>query len=127
MATFQAPDPHLASQIAALRQRFGPIDVIENQTLAIPGSIDTYQLRAQNPHGPFGQPLLRLVSGHYPSGPGQVALTSGLASDLGLTDRRHLHARAGRPGGWSASSRTRRACWTSSPSWCPARSARRPR
>jgi putative ABC transport system permease protein len=84
MATFQAPDPHLASQIASLRQRFAPVDVIENQTLAIPGSISTYQLRAQNPHGPFGQPLLSLVSGHYPSGPGQVALTSGLASDLNL-------------------------------------------
>jgi len=46
MATFQAPDPHLASQIAALQQRFHPTDVIENQTLAIPGSISTYQLRA---------------------------------------------------------------------------------
>jgi putative ABC transport system permease protein len=84
MATIQAPDPHLASQIAALRQRFGRLDVIENQALAIPGSINTYQLRAQNPHGPFGQPLLSLVSGHYPSGPRQVALTSGLASDLNL-------------------------------------------
>jgi putative ABC transport system permease protein len=84
MATFQAPDPHLASQIAALRQRFGTVDVIENQTLAIPGSVNTYQLRAQDPHGPFGQRLLGLVSGHYPSGPGQVALTSGLASQLGL-------------------------------------------
>ena len=35
-----------------------------------PGSIDTYDLRAQNPHGPFGQPMLSLVSGHYPSRPG---------------------------------------------------------
>ncbi|MBO0817797.1 MAG: hypothetical protein J2P30_21920, partial [Actinobacteria bacterium] len=26
MATFQAPDPHLASQIAALQQRFPPLD-----------------------------------------------------------------------------------------------------
>ena len=52
-ATFQAPDPHLASQIAALRHRFGRVDVIENQTVAIPGSIDTYDLRAQNPHGPY--------------------------------------------------------------------------
>jgi putative ABC transport system permease protein len=84
MATFQAPDPHLASQIAALRHRFGRVDVIENQAIAIPGSVSTYQLRAQNPHGPFGQPMLSLVSGHYPSGPGQVALTSGLASDLNL-------------------------------------------
>jgi putative ABC transport system permease protein len=83
-ATFQAPDPHLASQIAELRHRFGPVDVIENQTVAIPGSIDTYQLRAQNPHGPYGQPMLSLVSGHFPAGPRQVAVTSGLASDFGL-------------------------------------------
>ena len=83
MATFQAPDPHLASQIAAL-QRFHPLDVIENQTFAIPGSVNTYQLRAQNPHGPYGQPMLSLVSGHFPTGAGQVAVTSGVASDFGL-------------------------------------------
>jgi putative ABC transport system permease protein len=84
MATFQAPDPHLASQIAALQQRFSPVDVIENQTVAIPGSINTYQLRAQNPHGPYGQPMLSLVSGHFPAGAGQVAVTNGVASDFGL-------------------------------------------
>ncbi len=84
-ATFQAPDPHLASQIAALRHRFGRVDVIENQTIAIPGSIDTYDLRAQNPHGPYGQPMLSLVSGHYPAGPGQVAVTSGVAATFHLT------------------------------------------
>jgi putative ABC transport system permease protein len=85
MATFQAPDPHLASQIASLRHRFGTIDVIENQTVAIPGSINTYDLRAQNPHGRYGQPLLSLVSGHYPDGPGQVAVTSGVATPLHLS------------------------------------------
>jgi len=84
MATFQAPDPHLASQIAALEQHYGRVDVIENQTVAIPGSIETYQVRAQNPHGPYGQPMLSLVSGHFPAGPGQVAVTSGVASDFGL-------------------------------------------
>ena len=62
-------DPHLASQIAALQHRFGRVDVIENQTIAIPGSINTYDLRAQNPHGPFGQPMLSLLSGRYPAGP----------------------------------------------------------
>ena len=84
MATFQAPGPHLASQIAALQHRFGQVDVIQNQTEAIPGSINTYDLRAQNPHGPYGQPMLSLVSGHYPAGPGQVAVTSGVASALHL-------------------------------------------
>jgi putative ABC transport system permease protein len=84
MATFQAPDPHLASQIATLQHRFAPVDVIENQTFAIPGSINTYQVRAQNPHGPYGQPMLSLVSGHFPAGAGEVAVTSGVASDFGL-------------------------------------------
>ena len=83
-ATYQAPDPHLASQIAALRHRFGRVDVIENQAAAIPGSINTYVLRAQNPHGPYGQPMLSLVSGHYPAGPGQVAVTSDLAATFHL-------------------------------------------
>ena len=83
-ATFQAPDPHLTSQIAALQHRFGRVDVIENQTVAIPGSINTFDLRAQNPRGPYGQPMLSLVSGHYPAGPGQVAMTSGVATAFRL-------------------------------------------
>ena len=84
LATFPAPDPHLAGQIAALQQRFGRVDVVENQTIAIPGSINTYQLRAQDPHGPFGQPMLSLVTGQYPTSPGQVAVTDGVASALNL-------------------------------------------
>ena len=84
MATFSAPDPQLATQIATLRHRFGQVDIIENQPIAIPGSIDTFDLRAQNPRGPFGPPMLTLVTGHYPAGPGQVALTSGVASALNL-------------------------------------------
>jgi putative ABC transport system permease protein len=84
LASFQAPDSHLASQIAALRHRFGRVDVIEDQAVAIAGSIQGYDLRAQDPHGPFGQPLLSLVSGHYPVGPGQVAVTPGLASTFNL-------------------------------------------
>ena len=85
LATFQAPDPHLATQIAALRHHFGSVDVIDNQTIAIPGSISTYNLRAQDPHGPFGQPMLSLVTGHYPTGPGQVAVTDGVAATFNLT------------------------------------------
>jgi putative ABC transport system permease protein len=83
MATLR-PGPDLSAQIAAIAHRFGRVDVIENETIPVPGSVLTYSLRAQNPHGPFGQPMLSLTSGHYPAGPGQVALTSGLASELGL-------------------------------------------
>ncbi|HEY7174592.1 MAG TPA: FtsX-like permease family protein [Micromonosporaceae bacterium] len=84
-ATFAGADPHLAAEIATLRQKYGSIDVIENQTLAIPSSVDTYDVRAQDPRGAFGTPMLRLVSGRYPAGAAEVALTSGLAKALGLT------------------------------------------
>jgi putative ABC transport system permease protein len=82
MATFPSLSAHVTAEIAALSHRFGRVDVIENEAFSVPGSVTTYSLRAQNPHGPFGQPMLTLVSGHYPSGTGQVALTSGVASDL---------------------------------------------
>ncbi len=84
LATYSAPDAHLASQIAALQQRFGLLDVIENQMLAVPGSVNSFDLRAQDPNGPFGGPMLQLLSGHYPTTAGQVALTPGVASELGL-------------------------------------------
>jgi putative ABC transport system permease protein len=84
MATFSSLSPRVAAQITAIGHRFGRVDVIENQTLAVPGSVATYSLRAQNPDGSFGQPMLSLVSGHYPAGSGQIALTSGVASQLRL-------------------------------------------
>jgi putative ABC transport system permease protein len=72
-------EPHLAADIAAIRQRFGPVDVIENQNIAT-GSVSPVQLRAQDPSGRYGQPTLALVSGHYPEGSGEVALTSQVAT-----------------------------------------------
>jgi putative ABC transport system permease protein len=84
MATFASLSPHASAEIAALAHRFGRVDVIENETLSVPGSVTTYSLRAQDLHGAFGQPMLSLVSGHYPSAAGQIALTSGVASELHL-------------------------------------------
>jgi putative ABC transport system permease protein len=84
LATFQAPGPQLATQIAALQGRFGRVDVIENQLHAIPGSIDTYDLRAQDPRGPFGQPMLTVLAGRHPAGPAEVAVTGGVAAAFSL-------------------------------------------
>ncbi|MGA7416799.1 MAG: FtsX-like permease family protein [Acidimicrobiales bacterium] len=84
-ASFTTYDAHTASVIANLQHRFGPVEVIENKTLSIPGSINTYQLRAQDPHGPFSGPMLSVLSGHLPSGADQVAVTSGVASAFHLS------------------------------------------
>jgi putative ABC transport system permease protein len=82
--SFTTYNAHAASVIASLEHRFGRVEVIENETRSIPGSINTYQIRAQVPHGPFSAPMISLVSGHFPSGAGQVAVTSGVASAFHL-------------------------------------------
>ena len=75
-------DPTLAADVATIQRRWGPADVIENQKIAT-GTTQSVQLRAEKPNGPFNSPLLSLVSGAYPSGPGQVALTSQVAALYG--------------------------------------------
>ena len=80
--TLPGTDPHLAADIAAIQGRWGPADLIENQNITT-GTTQSVQLRAENPHGHYNSPLLSLVSGTYPAGPGQVALTSQVASLYG--------------------------------------------
>jgi putative ABC transport system permease protein len=81
-ATLPGSDPQLAADIAAIQRGWGPADVIESQKIAT-GITQSVQLRAENPHGHFNAPLLGLVSGAYPAGPGQVALTSQVMSLYG--------------------------------------------
>src|SRR5580700_4193491 len=80
--TLPGADPQLAADIAAIQGRWGPADVIANQDIAN-GTTQPVQLRAENPHGHYNSPLLSLVSGTYPAGPGQVALTSQVATLYG--------------------------------------------
>ena len=70
---------------AKIHRLFGPADVIENQSVPVPGTLNTFDLRAQNPHGPFGQPMLSLVSGQYPTAANDIAVTSGVATDFTLS------------------------------------------
>jgi putative ABC transport system permease protein len=78
LVTLPGTDPHLAADIAAIGQRFGPVQVIENRQVAT-GTTEGVQLRAQDPAGPYGGPRLALVSGRYPTGAGEVALTAHVA------------------------------------------------
>ena len=80
--TLPGSDPQLAAGIAAIAGRWGPADVIESQDIAT-GATQPVQLRAESPHGHYNSPLLGLVSGSYPAGPGQVALTSQVAALYG--------------------------------------------
>ena len=83
-ASFSGSPASVNAQIKNLENRWGRVDVIENESAQIPGTLNTFELRAQDPHGPYGGPLLSLVSGAYPATASQVAVTSGVASSFNL-------------------------------------------
>lgn len=66
----------------------GETKVVAEQRLST-GSLNPVDLRAESPNGPFANSSLALLDGHYPNGPGQVALTRSVASlyDVGVGDR----------------------------------------
>jgi putative ABC transport system permease protein len=79
LVTLPGSDPQLAADIATIGGRWGPADLIEKQTITT-GPRQSVQVRAESPHGYYNSPLLGLVSGTYPAGPGQIALTSQVAA-----------------------------------------------
>jgi putative ABC transport system permease protein len=95
-ASISGPPRAINADIATIERFFGRADVIENESVPVPGTLNTFDLRAQNPHGPFGGPLLSLVSGQYPAAANQIAVTSGVAADF------NLHT----GGSWSVAGRT---------------------
>jgi putative ABC transport system permease protein len=82
LVTLPGSDPRLAADIAAIAGRWGPADLIEEQNVTT-GTRQSMQLRAESPHGHYNSPLLSLVTGTYPAGPGQVALTRAVATRYG--------------------------------------------
>ena len=93
------PGPNgIAADTNAARQRFGTVEAIAHEGVPVPGSITPVDLRAQDPHGAFSKPMLRLISGNYPSGPAQAAVTVTAATTFTL--------KIGSP--WSVNGRTLR-------------------
>jgi putative ABC transport system permease protein len=80
--TLPGSDPRLTADIAAIASRWGPADLIEEQKITT-GTEQSVQLRAESAHGHYNSVLLSLVSGTYPAGPGQVALTRAVATRYG--------------------------------------------
>lgn len=79
------PGGRVAEDLAAAHRAFGEVEAIVHENVPVPGSVLPIDLRAQDPHGIFGYPMLRLVSGRYPTGAGEVAVTSAVATTLDLT------------------------------------------
>src|SRR5262245_4025953 len=83
--TFDASDPQkLQAGLDVAKRSFGTLDVIGHRSVRVPGGVETVDYRSQIPGGPFGGELLSLRSGSYPQGPGEVAVTNGVADLLRL-------------------------------------------
>ncbi|MGH8981517.1 MAG: ABC transporter permease [Acidimicrobiales bacterium] len=83
--SFPGYGAHSADVISSIDRHYGRSEVIEQKPATVPGSIDTYQLVAENANGRYVGPMLSVVSGRVPSNAHEVAVTSGVASDF------HLH------------------------------------
>jgi putative ABC transport system permease protein len=86
--------PGLAKVVAKIEHAYGPATVIDDEPIAT-GQAGGADLRAQDPSAPYAKVLLALDSGRYPSGPGQVAVTQGLAQLYGLRTGATWHVPAG--------------------------------
>jgi putative ABC transport system permease protein len=84
-ASISGTPAQINAGIHAVQSHYGQADVIENESVPVPGTQNTFDLRAQDPHGPYGGPLLSLVSGQYPATANEIAVTSGVATDFHLT------------------------------------------
>ncbi|MDG6106208.1 FtsX-like permease family protein [Dactylosporangium aurantiacum] len=85
IATLRSTGAQADADVAALRAAFGTAEVIDHQSIPLPGSASGIDLRAQDPAGPFGWSTLRLRTGRYPQGPAEVAVTEQVAALFRLT------------------------------------------
>jgi putative ABC transport system permease protein len=70
------------ASVATAQRRFGQVEVIAHSPVAVPGSTTPLDVRAQDPQGRYGRPMLRLRQGRYPAAADEVALTKGAAELL---------------------------------------------
>ena len=83
--TFDGSDPQrLQAGLDAAERSFGTIEVIGHRSVPVPGDVEKVDYRSQVPEGSYGDDLLALRRGSYPTGPGQVAVTDGVAESLRL-------------------------------------------
>ncbi len=78
------PGSQANADLSAARNVFGIVEGIAHEQFSIPGSVSAIDLRAQDPKGGYGSVMVALVSGSYPVGAGQVAVTSQVAAELDL-------------------------------------------
>jgi len=77
-------EPGAVELVERAQAAFGRVDPIGQRPVGVAGSVERVDLRAQDPRGPFGAPMLDLVAGRYPAATGEIAVTDDVAASLGV-------------------------------------------
>jgi putative ABC transport system permease protein len=85
LITLPGTDPTLTSDIATIKQRYGTIEVVPHESVALPGSVTAIDVRAEDPQGIYTASTLRLDSGRYPAASNEIAVTSSVLTEFGLS------------------------------------------
>lgn len=88
-ASLSGPPAAINAGLHKIANLYGTTDVIENESVPVPGTQNTFDLRAQDTRGAFGGPMLSVVNGRYPATANQIAVTSGVATDFKLSVGSH--------------------------------------
>jgi putative ABC transport system permease protein len=80
-----AATPSVAETLASAEATFGTVEAIGVSTVAVPGSVTRVELRAQDPDGPYGAPMLAILAGRYPRAADELAVTEDVADLLDVT------------------------------------------
>lgn len=86
-ATFLAnvpAGPQLEVRLRTWAADAGPVELITHRAVPVPGTALSVDLRGQSPHGRYSYPLLTLLTGRYPTGRHEVAVSPVAAQELGL-------------------------------------------
>ena len=82
---FDVPDSQSRDAVlAAAESQLGSIDAFSSRAVAVPGTVDSVEFRAQDPEGPFSGPMLALLEGRYPTAQGEVAVTNRVVETFAL-------------------------------------------
>jgi putative ABC transport system permease protein len=77
------PPMTAAEVVEQAEAAFGSFDPIGSRSVSIPGSVESVELRAQDPDGLYSASMLELLDGSYPRTAGEIAVTDELAATLG--------------------------------------------
>ncbi|MBV8958616.1 MAG: FtsX-like permease family protein [Actinobacteria bacterium] len=85
------PGPTLAADVASVEHQLGPVEVMTHRYAPVPGSVETLELRAQQPNGRFRGSTLALREGRYPTASDEIAVTGGAGRLLAVRVGSHIN------------------------------------